>query len=570
MELNQDIIKKVVLPTAAYYLPQLQVSSAAPETCWQESILNPKNRIDSLDFPKAPSWRIDGCIAHGTQFYAIPLFLGPTQPHRVDVFIPNHSTLPLSSDVRDILDLSTAFHTRETKATRQLGITRHIVRCLQHWTATSEEVWRYSRFPFGSRIIFHNLPIDVREARITIAPTYHLERQMLSVRQLEILWQGEGIELPPTIDISELHYQSQPHDSVSVVQRDGQTLIFKAITSHTKYLYHELRTLLRVPPHPNIIARPLHLVTKKCGFGSKVAVLGFTLTYHPHGTVRDHLPDLARRGAITQRDEVRWAQQLVRALRHLRKTGRSFYSDLRLDNILLSDTYDLIMVDFEQRGVWSEFAAPEINAIECLRELATAEELPYPPRIRCAYLLTQLLPHWESLVEGEEYVWPAGKNGYNVAWQCLDEEEQESCEVYMLGRVLWCIFEAQSAPQRAAIWTSYKSEPVVEFPAYSRTPREMRRLIDWCTEGHVPTLSSVIVRSGNKLVLKEHEATGGSTLDDIYGTAHSFWTRRVTESERWVRDRIANRRMNHRNSAFPNRPSLVVVETFLEAYANKF
>ncbi|KAJ3494897.1 hypothetical protein NLG97_g3783 [Lecanicillium saksenae] len=298
MDLSHEILRQVVLPTAAFYTPARQPDPArgAPEpaeTCWQDSLLNPKNRIDSLDFPKDPSWRIDGCIAHGTQFYAVPLFLGPTQPHRVDVFIPSQSCLPLPAGLRSVLDLDAAFYTRETQATRQLGITRHIIRCLQHWTAHSGEAWRYTRLPFGSRILFQNLPVDVRDAHISIAPTYHLERQMLSTRQLEILWHGEGVELPSAIDISELRYKAQPHDSVSVVEHEGETLIFKAITSHTKYLYHELRHLLLVPPHPNIIQRPLHLVTKKCGFGSKVAVVGFTLTYHKHGTIRDHIPFLA-------------------------------------------------------------------------------------------------------------------------------------------------------------------------------------------------------------------------------------------------------------------------------------
>ncbi|KAJ6787891.1 hypothetical protein PWT90_07821 [Aphanocladium album] len=573
MELSHEILRQVVLPTAAFYTPpacNADGGAAEPaETCWQDSLLNPKNRVDSLDFPQNPSWRIDGCIAHGTQFYAIPLFLSPTQPHRVDVFIPNQSAVTVPAGLRSVLDLSTAFYTRDTGVTRQLGITRHIVRCLQHWTAHSKEAWQYSRFPFGSRIVFHNIPVNVRDARISIAPTYHLERQMLSTRQLEIVWQDEGVELPPAIDISELHYKAQPHDSVSVVERDGKTLIFKAIASHTKYLYHELRHLLLVPPHPNVIQRPLHLVTKKCGFGSKVAVLGFTLPYHQHGTVRDHIPFLALHSKITHNDEVKWARQLVAALRHLRRTCRTFYSDLRLDNILLSDSFDLIMVDFEQRGVWSEFAAPEINAIECMRQLAMDDELPDATRVKYADLLTQLLPCWESLVEGEEYTWPGGQHGYNVAWQCLDEDEQESCEVYMLGRVLWCLFEAQSAPQRAAIWTSYKSEPTVGFPAYTRTPHEMRRLIDWCTEGRVPTLSSYIVRAGSKLVLRDLEASGTSTPEDVRNKAKSFWTERVAESERWVRKRIENRKMNHRGFGFPNRPSLAVIDTFLEAYANK-
>ncbi|KGQ11727.1 hypothetical protein BBAD15_g2543 [Beauveria bassiana D1-5] len=618
MELNQDVLVQVALPTAAYYKPPSvrtpEPTKSAETCCWQTSLLNPKNRIDSLDFPSNPLWRIDGCIAFGTQFHAVPLFPDSTTsppPLRVDVFIPKHTAI--SPALRRVLDLGAAFHARDARTTQQLGITRHIIRCLQYWTTTSsagEAAHRYrqqqqqqqQQLPFGSRIVLHNVPVDVRDARISVAPTHHLERQMLSVQQLQDMWKDQDIPwFPPTIDIGELTYKSQPHDSVSIVQQQQdngkETVVFKAITSHTKYLYHELRNLLRMTPHPNIIERPLALVTKKCGFGSKTAVVGFTLTYHRHGTIRDHLPFLNLHGKITHRDAAKWALQLVQAARHFRGTCDTYNSDLRLDNMLLSDSLDLVMVDFEQRGVWSEFAAPEINAIECIRALATTDEdsLPFLPdshRARYAALLTQMLPRWESLVDGEEYVWPAGRHGYNVAWQCLDNDDddddddndqgRERCEVYMLGRVLWCLFEAQSAPQRAAIWASYRCEPTVEFPAYVRTPPEMRRLIDCCTRGHQPTLSSVIVRSGGELVLREEEEVldegssssssstqTRSTPEAVRHRARLFWTQRVADSERWVRRYIECRKRKRASAAFPNRPTLAAVEEFIEDYISK-
>ncbi|KAJ4163395.1 hypothetical protein LMH87_005129 [Akanthomyces muscarius] len=568
MELNQEVARQVALPSAAFYKqPACKPGQAAPEpasACWETSSLNPKNRIDSLDFPATPSWRIDGCIAFGTQFYAVPLFMGPTQPHRLDIFIPNHSNI--SPSLCQVLDLSTAFHTRDTRATQGLGITRHIVRCLQHWTSSSKEASQYKQFPFGSRIVFHNLPASPHDARISIVPTYHLERQMHSVQHLQDMWKDQHIQLPPTIDLGELHHKAQPHDSVSVVEHKGEALVFKAITSHTKYLYHELRHLLRMRPHPSIIERPRHLVTKKCGFGSKTAVVGFTLAYHPHGTIRNHIPYLALHNKIPHDQEASWALQIVRGLRHFRQTCDTYYSDLRLDNILLSDAHEAIMVDFEQRGVWSGFSAPEINSIECIRELAVAEDTPEPLRSGYADLMAQMLPHWEELVDGEEYAWPAGRKGYNVAWQCLHPEEQECCEVYMLGRVLWCLFEAQSAPHRAAVWTSYETEPTIEFPSYSRTPHELRRLIDWCTKGHAPTLGSVIVRSGNKLVLREREDMVESTPEDVLVKAKMFWTKHVSDSEKWVRNHIETRKTCPTNCAFPSRPTLAAVEASLERF----
>ncbi|OAA73246.1 Protein kinase-like domain protein [Cordyceps fumosorosea ARSEF 2679] len=608
MELNQHVIRQVALPSAAEYTQppacdSMQAAAAAtayPDQesstedtlYWQSSILNPKNRVDSLDLPRDPCWRIDGCAGYGTQFHAVPLFLGPgpVPPQRIDVFIPDHARVP-SPALRRVLDLSTAFHTREGTATRRLGIARHLVRCLQHWTATHpREALRYHAYPFGSRIVFHNVPVDARDALISVAPTHHLERQMLSPAQLRSMWEEEEdgddddtIALPPSIDIGELAYVAQPHDSVSVVEVAGRRLIFKAVTSHTKFLYHELRLLLHIPPHTNVVARPRHLVTKRCAFGGATAVVGFTLAYHPRGAVRDHLPRLAARGRPSLRDEVRWARQLLAALLHFRRACDTFYSDLRLDNVLLSAAAnDLILVDFEQRGVWSEFAAPEVNAIECLRGLAV-DDRGRPRRddrgSRYAALLTRMLPGWEDLVGGEAYAWPDARQGFNVAWRCLRPEERESCEVYMLGRALWCLFEAQSAPRRA-LWTSYACEPAhaVEFPAYRRTPPEMRRLVDWCTAGHMPPLSGVVARRGDRLVLRregemalgeqEEEDDDDDDDDEVREAARAFWKQRVDQSERWVLRYIESRERGT-SSPFPDRPGLAVVDAHLEAYFNK-
>ena len=99
---------------------------------------------------------------------------------------------------------------------------------------------------------------------------------------------------------------------------------------------------------------------------------------------------------------------------------------------------------------------------------------------------------------GRDYSWPT--LGYNIPWSCLTKTEQEACEVYMLGRVMWCIFEARSAPQRAAglavvplgnLWSS--------FQVTRCTPQPIRDLIDRCTRGATPGLTRLIVREGNQL-----------------------------------------------------------------------
>ena len=563
---------------------------------WAVSHLNPKNRIESLDHPKNPQWRIDGCTSLGTQFFAIPIFMHTAPPMRIDVFIPEQAKQ--TPKMRRLLNLATAFHVRDGTRVSKLGIASYIIRALQLWSASfADFTGTYKSLPFGSHIVFENLPTDIRDIRIRIAHGYHLELQMLSVPALCNLWHIPGGSaltfFPELTDLSKLHVLKQVHDSTSIVLCKGKQVIFKAVTSYTKYVYHELYNLLSIAPHPNIIARPKHIVTKKCSFGSKTAVLGFTLEFHPQGSMRDNLPVRRFNGHLTLSDQFRWAKQITSALLHLRETGGPFYSDLRLDNIVLSDSDDAILVDFEQRGVWCEFGPPEVNALEYVRLLAEHEDsfgssdqtdsgserdMEYVfgdhdkgededsmhDSRRYARLLSRLLPGYESLLAWQNYSERGFEmGGYNVSWLCLTPPEREAAEVYMLGRVIYCIFEGVSAPARASVWQSYRSESDVEFPNYVRTPDGIAALIDKCTGGRRPTLTNLLSRVGDRITImdKHQEQEGG--VENVQRIARRFWKDEVQQAVGFLEDRLAAMKNGSWNENYFERPTLAEVLTEL-------
>ncbi|KAF6816159.1 hypothetical protein CPLU01_13939 [Colletotrichum plurivorum] len=538
MDLTSDIIHEIIHPTAAFSAASQEHNAHGaidhprqlPLADWEASPLNPKNRIDSLDPLCDPLWCIHGCTAFGTQFYVLPLFLSSVPPMRIDAFIPEQSSQ--SRELRELLDLDVAFHTKDRARVQQLNISRHILRALQRWTKSlPDPEGLFGSMPFGSRIVFKNLALDLKDIQIEIAPTYYLERQLLSPSALGHMW-GPTVELPECIDISEAHVVEQIHDSVCLVRIRGTLWILKTLTSYTKYLYHELKLLLSARPHPSIMSRPAHLLTKKCSFGSKLAVVGFTLEFHKLGTMRDIVPYLQASGMLSQAEQFKWATQITSGVIHHRETSGTFYPDLRLDNVVLSESRDAIMVDFEQRGVWCEFASPEINALEYVRLLATDDEVPEHVKDRYAEILRRMCPDFESLQDREEYTNPAT---YNISWQCLSPGEQEASEVYMLGRVLWCIFEGASAPQQASFWSSYRREANIEFPAYLRTPPKMRTLIDHCTRGRRPTLSTKIGREGSKVTIKD--AQGPYDQQDIRRASAAWWRKELS----WAEDFLATR-----------------------------
>ncbi|KAK4144724.1 uncharacterized protein C8A04DRAFT_27446 [Dichotomopilus funicola] len=580
MDLTSAAIHDVIHPTAAFNQNRTphQPRSPLEAPSWNGSQLNPKNRLDSLELPQRALFRIDGCTGLGTQFHAVPLFLPDLPPMWFDVFLPKQAVA--TPELYDLLDMHMAFHTRDALRVRRLGISIYVVRALHYWISDrGYETYSalFEALPFGSRIIFDVLHLDVRRTKISVVPTYYVERQLLGLSRLDRDLDIAPELLPEAVDISRLSFVQRLQDSVCLVRMreaghggtPGNLWVFKALTSSTKYLFLELRNLLRMKPHPNVISRPGYLITKRCLFGGKTAVIGFLLPFHEHGSVRDLLPLMRIHGQLKQEQQLRWARQLTSAVLHVHTHGKMFYPDLRLDNILFSASQSIIMVDFEQRGVWCEFASPEVNAIEYMRILAsdpadeTAGAIPENVRGHFAAIVNRLLPDWGTLQSREDYATPRpnGYSNYNIPWLALDATEQEASMVYMLGRVLWCIFEGQSAPENATVWQSYRYEPDVEFPTFHSTPPELRSLIDQCTRGRRVALSSLIIREGSRLVLRDKK--GGSAAE-VTDTARAWWQAEVKAAEDFIKLREESKKDGSWDSNYFGRPRLADVLNELE------
>ncbi|KAI0409586.1 hypothetical protein F4802DRAFT_151867 [Xylaria palmicola] len=563
MDLSQRTVEEVVHPTAAFLGAPgdaLLYSEVDPQLSWEDSLLNPKNRIDSLELPRSPLWRIDGCTGLGTQYYAVPICLRNVPPMRMDVFIPENQP----SRIREQLDLHKAFHTKDASRLSKLAITKHITRTLQHWTeSTFEDLGAFERFytskPFGSRLVFEDLSLDTRQINVKVGPNHNLELQLLSLQTLTSLW-GTVLQSLQFVDFFDVHVVSVLHDSVCLVRIHGVLFIFKALVSEVKYLYHELKTLCTVEPHANIISRPIHLVRKACSFGGKYAIVGFTTFYHQHGSLRDLLPQLRIHNHLRRADQMKWSIQVTQALEHLRARSSIYYPDLRLDNLVMSKDFDIVMVDFEQRGVWCEFAAPEVNAIEYMHLIAVDDRISDEVSLKYQEIMRDLVPDYDRLQE-DRYTNP--QDGYNASWLALSAEEQEFAEVYMLGRLMWCIFEGVSGPQKAAVWQSYRWESDLEFPGYHETPPALRELIDRCTRGRRSNLGSVIVRQQSHLLLR-HKLGEHHEASQVQAAAVAHWVAELEWAEEFLRERKRLRGRGLWNNNYYNRPRLEeVLDTLL-------
>ncbi|KAJ4421406.1 hypothetical protein N0V82_003787 [Gnomoniopsis sp. IMI 355080] len=605
MDLSTQTIHDVIHPTAVFHTPtphknliEQRVENIARP--WEDSQLNPKNRIDSLDPPKHPLWKLDGCAGLGTQFYAIPLFLGEVPPIRCDALLSEDVTE--EPTMRKLLDLDTVFHARDCTRLRRQGIYSYVLRALQAWTEKHghEKIRElYYESPFGSRLVFGNLPMKVEDVDIQVRYHWDLESHYNTVNELTKMWEGQVDikSVPPSLDIYDLVFVRQLHDSVCVVRhrqdadfskerpKQEALWVLKALTSSVKFMYHELRVLLTMPAHPNIISSPVRLVTKATRMNKKrTVVVGFLMPFHSGGGLRDELPLLRVNHLLKLQDQIRWARDICSGMLHIRSQAHTYYPDLRLDQIVFpADKKRPIIVDMEQRGVWCEFGSPEVNAIDYIMALSIDEEEEdegdtadhsefgskgsWPSRQRSRDIMQRLLPNYRKLCNPDDY-YDSPPMGYNIPWICLTWNEQEYAVVYMLGRLLWCIFEGMSAPQRGAIWQSYHNEPEFEFPEFRCTPPELRGLIDQCTRGRRCQLSNYVVRKGSKIVLRE-DPRGHGSPSQIRSVAKGFWMNEVRWAEEFLLDREKQIKQGTWDDNHFGRPTLAEIDEALGVLQSK-
>ncbi|OTA89505.1 hypothetical protein M434DRAFT_23335 [Hypoxylon sp. CO27-5] len=453
---------------------------------WVQSRLNPKNRVNSLD-NSSSRWRVDGSTASGTQFFIVPLDLLPElEPLRIDVFIRDQLRHPPS--LRSDLDLNLGVPIQENRALARLGISRHLCRALdQQCIRDPSFLARYHRLPFGSRLFFTNVSSNPRDMELLVIPTFDLEGAALSVKSLQKLWNDIPREQwPETVDLSRLRFIRQLHESITLVELVDeaagkmQQFAFKSNTNDLTYLYHELRFLLQCPPHPNIMPRPVRLVTKKSNFGGKAGVFGFLLQYFPRGSIRDFLPRRVSGALLPMSQRLSLCIEVTSALMHIKEQCGTFYSDLRPDNVLLSDTGHAIVCDFEQRGNHYEWCPPETLPYLYLENLKSAEgETKLCSLADWTYIVKSLLD-MEHPPLHHRYLNIKELSSINRPWLRLDPLRQERAMVYTLGLFIYAVFEGLSGIRRT-ISHSYPTEPSLEFPQMRFTPTQVQMIIRKCT-----------------------------------------------------------------------------------------
>ncbi|KAH6848087.1 hypothetical protein B0I37DRAFT_376633 [Chaetomium sp. MPI-CAGE-AT-0009] len=324
-------------------------------------------------------------------------------------------------------------------------------------------------------------------------------------------------------------------------------------------MYNELKMLLSLGRHPNLVAPPLGVVTKKGRFGNRRGVCGFLLEWFPLGSLRERLlrDDYEETTSMDQR--LRWAKQVTEAFIHINGHSKAgFYPDLKPDNIVLrknaeTGMLDAVLIDLEQRGGWFAWSPPEVAYVEYLEILAgdsglTEGELKDE-------ILEQLReyyddPEWSPGATGQRYHNTEG--GFSPPWLALLKARKakgwgahllERAQVFMLGKLLWCIFEGQPFV-RCGIdhemlrdgdpeYESRRSGKARAFPEFRKTPHAIRQLVQACTAGapewgaSQPRLPGVVLQGGKLHPVGSGDGLTPPTAVDTLNAARHFWSREV-------------------------------------------
>ena len=500
-------------------------------------------------------WHIDFSL-FGYCYAAIPPFSSPLSPTRIDVHIPQQTKWP--PELWSVLGARDSVHMSGPRV-NELGISHHLRRALGHWSRGTEGFEKiYRGLPFGSRIVVRNIEPDVANMDISIRPNDFFGKSLLSVLTLESLWPASGrLPMPPCVRLDQLRYEKQLSLQVALVslhtEAGREFWVFKSQASGSASLYHELKVLLHQPPCAHVIEAPAYLVTVNCLEQNEDRVCGFLLKYYSHGTMAKLLPRRRRDGSLTLSKQVQWAKEITAALVHIAKTPAKFYSDLRMDNIVIDVKEDAsetaVILDLEQGRNIYNWAPPEVYYLEWIAELGS------PNHMRTDNLPQETVAHYSEILKrylalkghgwplpGTPDVYDNPTHGWYYPWTLSTQEEREAGMVFLLAKALWCIFEGREEAD-VILGRSTLEDGQLRFPEFHLTPGPIRKLIKECSararewkDGNM-----TIYRRGGRLFPLGKTGLNGEaegTLEETIAATRLFWQDEMVKAEAFLEARM--------------------------------
>ncbi len=536
------------LPDTGGYIQYEGTDYVPEQKCGQYKVYKSSNE----ESPQPGGWQIQGA-SFGVRYIAAPRLTGSLRPLRIRVVIPDQVDWP--AELWNPLDARDSVHIRGPHV-QGLGISQHLCKALGSWCSRFDDFRQtYNNMPFASLIRVENITANISEMRMSFVPRPDYSALTSSSRQLQVLWNMRDDEMPPVVELKHLRLEREIADDVALVRipshDEGRTMFaFKSSSTRFSAVYHELKTLLALKPHRNIIPRPLCLVVERDESTGAERVLGFLLKYFPLGSLYDILPRRREAGTLKLETQLHWGIDVTSSLIHVLSEPAEFYSDLRTDNVLLavdeaSQTEIAVLIDFEQGRNLYNWAPPEIYRTEWIAEMghkdfARAKGIPQEVRNKYHGILTQILSvrKYPLPLAAQPDIYDNAPQGWYFPWLMSTRLEKEAGMVYLLGKLLYCIFEGR-ANTDIVLGQSYVGEQEQQFPEFRLTPPPLQNLIKCCTCGAREWLNDPIriYRRGGKVFPFGQaglHGQGEATLQETQEAIVAFWREEMKKAEDFV------------------------------------
>ncbi|KAJ5751686.1 hypothetical protein N7520_008603 [Penicillium odoratum] len=412
------------------------------------------------------------------------------------------------------------------------------------WTSQHDDFDAFYRsLSPASEIHIENIDINIREMRFSIKSS-RVERFLTTVERLKASYKhlGYSVVLPPIVSLDQLRIVRQINDTVSLVELpvgyEPRLVIMKSATGTADSLYHELQILLSLDKHPNLCGRPMGLIVYQSCPTMEPLVFGFILQFYSGGSLARALCPHSHFKPIGWQEKVKWAKQLAKTLCDLRLKQGIIYGDLKAENVVLSSSIpnsrDLVLIDFEQRGTADAWTPPEIIMMQRLYSVIMTCEDPVV-QAKSAQLLSLAL---EEPIPNPVQHYQRMKGRSRNFWYRLRSLEQDAAMVFMLGKLLYCIFENVGTVTHLIV-PSHPGESNPQFPRFVISPPKIQQLVTKCTRGarEYETSSPFILRVGNKLVSRGMSGVEGEPMGtpaDTIRAARHYWINSLDSSEQFV------------------------------------
>jgi hypothetical protein len=92
---------------------------------WEESSVNPKNRVDSLEPVGKPIWRIDGMQADGHRLFPTSVWTLRKPPKRIDAYLSDQEDYDLLIMLQENIAISPDLASKEQSGGQPSSLTTH-------------------------------------------------------------------------------------------------------------------------------------------------------------------------------------------------------------------------------------------------------------------------------------------------------------------------------------------------------------------------------------------------------------------------------------------------------------